>query len=44
MTAHWLTDGQRPSLGEAIAINYGITIPKTLGHPTGPPMCLHPNS
>jgi len=31
MTAHWLTDGQRPSLGEAIAINYGITIPKTLG-------------
>jgi DNA polymerase I len=31
MTAHWLTDGQRPSLGEAIAINYGVTIPKTLG-------------
>jgi DNA polymerase I len=31
MTAHWLTDGQRPSLGEAIAINYGIVIPKTLG-------------
>jgi DNA polymerase-1 len=31
MTAHWLTDGQRPSLGEAIAINYGIAIPKTLG-------------
>ena len=30
-TAHWLTDGQRPSLGEAIAINYGIAIPKTLG-------------
>ena len=24
MTAHWLTDGQRPSLGEAVAINYGI--------------------
>jgi DNA polymerase I-like protein with 3'-5' exonuclease and polymerase domains len=31
MTAHWLTDGQRPPLGEAIAINYGITIPKALG-------------
>jgi DNA polymerase-1 len=31
MTAHWLTDGRRPSLGEAIAINYGIAIPKTLG-------------
>ena len=31
MTAHWLTDGQRPSLGEAVAINYGIVIPKTLG-------------
>src|SRR5262245_50255055 len=31
MTAHWLTDGQRPSLDEAIAINYGIVIPKTLG-------------
>ena len=31
MTAHWLTDGQRPSLGEAIDINYGIVIPKTLG-------------
>jgi hypothetical protein len=31
MTAHWLTDGARPSLGEAIAINYGIAIPKTLG-------------
>jgi hypothetical protein len=30
MTAHWLTDRQRPSLGEAIAINYGIIIPKTL--------------
>jgi DNA polymerase I len=31
MTAHWLTDGQRPSLSEAIAINYEIAIPKTLG-------------
>ena len=31
MTAHWLTDGKRPSLGEAVAINYGIVIPKTLG-------------
>jgi DNA polymerase I len=31
MTAHWLTDGRRPSLEEAVAINYGITIPKTLG-------------
>jgi DNA polymerase I-like protein with 3'-5' exonuclease and polymerase domains len=31
MTAHWLTDGRRPSLGEAIAINYRIIIPKTLG-------------
>jgi DNA polymerase-1 len=31
MTAHWLTDGRRPSLAEAITLNYGITIPKTLG-------------
>ena len=31
MTAIWLTDGRRPSLGEAVAINYGLTIPKELG-------------
>ena len=31
MTAVWLTDGRRPSLGEAIAINYGLAIPKELG-------------
>ena len=31
MTAVWLTDGRRPSLGEAVAINYGFTIPKELG-------------
>jgi len=31
MTAHWLTDGQRPSLGDAVKINYNIVIPKTFG-------------
>ena len=31
MTAVWLTDGRRPSLGEAVAINYGLDIPKELG-------------
>ena len=31
MTAIWLTDGRRPSLGEAVAINYKITLPKELG-------------
>jgi DNA polymerase I-like protein with 3'-5' exonuclease and polymerase domains len=31
MTAGWLTDGRRPSLAEAIAINYRLTIPKELG-------------
>ena len=31
MTAVWLTDGRRPSLGEATTINYGLTIPKELG-------------
>jgi DNA polymerase-1 len=31
MTAHWLTDGQRPSLAEAVAVNYGIALPKALG-------------
>ena len=31
MTAVWLTDGRRPSLGEAITINYGLTVPKELG-------------
>jgi DNA polymerase I-like protein with 3'-5' exonuclease and polymerase domains len=31
MTAVWLTDGRRPSLAEAIAINYGLAIPKELG-------------
>jgi DNA polymerase I-like protein with 3'-5' exonuclease and polymerase domains len=31
MTAVWLTDGKRPSLAEAIAINYKITLPKELG-------------
>jgi DNA polymerase-1 len=31
MTAVWLTDGCRPSLGKAIAINYGLAIPKELG-------------
>ena len=31
MTAVWLTDGRRPSLGEATSLYYGIEIPKTLG-------------
>jgi DNA polymerase-1 len=31
MTAHWLTDGQRPSLAEAVLLNYNISIPKGLG-------------
>ena len=31
MTAHWLSDGVRPSLEEAVRINYNITLPKTLG-------------
>ena len=31
MTAIWLTDGRRPSLGEAVSINYGLNIPKELG-------------
>jgi DNA polymerase I-like protein with 3'-5' exonuclease and polymerase domains len=31
MTAVWLTDGRRPSLAEAITINYKITLPKELG-------------
>ena len=31
MTAFWLTDGRRPSLGEAVALNYSITLPKELG-------------
>jgi DNA polymerase-1 len=31
MTAVWLTDGRRPSLAEAVAINYKITLPKELG-------------
>src|SRR5262249_43820553 len=31
MTAVWLTDGCRPSLAEAVAINYGLAIPKELG-------------
>ena len=31
MTAVWLTDGRRPSLGEAVAINYGLKMPKELG-------------
>jgi DNA polymerase I len=31
MTAHWLTDGQRPSLAEAALLNYQIYIPKNLG-------------
>jgi 3'-5' exonuclease len=31
MTAVWLTDGRRPSLAEAVAINYKITVPKELG-------------
>ena len=31
MTAHWLTDGVRPSLEEAARINYGIDLPKALG-------------
>ena len=31
MTAIWLTDGRRPSLDAAVAINYGLNIPKTLG-------------
>jgi DNA polymerase I-like protein with 3'-5' exonuclease and polymerase domains len=31
MTAVWLTDGRRPSLADAITINYKITLPKELG-------------
>src|SRR4029077_12139820 len=31
MTAIWLTDGSRPSLAEAVTINYGLNIPKDLG-------------
>jgi hypothetical protein len=31
MTAVWLTDGRRPSLAEAVAINYCLDIPKELG-------------
>ena len=31
MTAVWLTDGRRPSLAEAVTINYGLDIPKDLG-------------
>jgi DNA polymerase I len=31
MTAVWLTDGRRPSLAEAVNINYGLVIPKELG-------------
>ena len=31
MTAVWLTDGRRPSLAEAVAINYRLDIPKELG-------------
>ena len=31
MTAVWLTDGRRPSLGEAVTLNYGFEIPKELG-------------
>ena len=31
MTAVWLTDGRRPSLAEAVTINYGLKIPKDLG-------------
>ena len=31
MTAVWLTDGRRPSFAEAVAINYGLAIPKELG-------------
>jgi DNA polymerase-1 len=31
MTAHWLTDGVRPSLRQAAAINYNVELPKTLG-------------
>jgi DNA polymerase-1 len=31
MTAIWLTDGRRPSLADAVAINYKITLPKELG-------------
>ena len=31
MTAVWLTDGRRPSLAEAVTINYKITLPKELG-------------
>lgn len=31
MTAIWLADGRRPSLAEAIAVNYKITLPKELG-------------
>jgi DNA polymerase I len=31
MTAHWISDGVRPSLGQAAAINYNVEVPKTLG-------------
>ena len=31
MTAIWLTDGRRPSLGEAVAINYGLAYTQGTG-------------
>jgi hypothetical protein len=36
MTAIWLTDGRRPSLAEAIAVNYGLTLPKSSALLIGP--------
>ena len=44
MTAIWLTDGRRPSLGEAVAINYGLNLPKELGASDWSSDTLRPNS
>ena len=44
MTAVWLTDGRRPSLAEAVAINYGLIYPRNLALPIGPQTPSHPNS
>ena len=44
MTAHWLTDGQRPSLGRQSPSITESPYLKPSVHPTGPPTCLHPNS
>ena len=44
MTAHWLTDGQRPSLVRQSPSITESRYPKPSVHPTGLLRCLHPNS